>query len=88
MPPPTGTLRSPTSTTGSIQTSSSIWVAPSTAASMNLATPLPTSKDVLELVRRLNIPAIRYPGGNFVSAYNWEDGIGPKEQRPMRLDLA
>ncbi|SCY91626.1 alpha-N-arabinofuranosidase [Paracoccus tibetensis] len=45
-------------------------------------------KDVLELVRALNIPAIRYPGGNFVSAYNWEDGIGAKEQRPVRLDLA
>ena len=45
-------------------------------------------KDVLELVRALNIPAIRYPGGNFVSAYNWEDGIGPKDQRPVRLDLA
>lgn len=45
-------------------------------------------KDVLELVRDLKIPAIRYPGGNFVSAYRWEDGIGPKEQRPVRLDLA
>lgn len=45
-------------------------------------------KDVLELVRALRIPAIRYPGGNFVSAYNWEDGIGPKDERPVRLDLA
>ncbi|MFV0332781.1 MAG: alpha-N-arabinofuranosidase [Tropicimonas sp.] len=45
-------------------------------------------KDVLELVRALKIPAIRYPGGNFVSAYKWEDGIGPKEDRPVRLDLA
>ena len=45
-------------------------------------------QDVLELVRALNVPAIRYPGGNFVSAYRWEDGIGPKEQRPTRLDLA
>jgi len=44
-------------------------------------------KDVLELVRGLKIPAIRYPGGNFVSAYNWEDGIGPKDQRPARLEL-
>lgn len=44
--------------------------------------------DVLELVRNLKIPAIRYPGGNFVSAYNWEDGIGPRENRPVRLDLA
>lgn len=45
-------------------------------------------RDVLALVRDLKIPAIRYPGGNFVSAYNWEDGVGPKEQRPVRLDLA
>lgn len=44
--------------------------------------------DVLDLVRALNIPAIRYPGGNFVSAYRWEDGVGPKDQRPVRLDLA
>ena len=45
-------------------------------------------KDVLELVRGLSIPAIRYPGGNFVSAYKWEDGIGPQKDRPVRLDLA
>jgi alpha-N-arabinofuranosidase len=45
-------------------------------------------QDVLDLVKALKIPAIRYPGGNFVSAYNWEDGIGPKAQRPVRLDLA
>lgn len=45
-------------------------------------------RDVLALVRDLKIPAIRYPGGNFVSAYNWEDGIGPKDRRPVRLDLA
>lgn len=44
--------------------------------------------DVLELVRALDTPICRYPGGNFVSAYNWEDGIGPKDQRPKRLDLA
>jgi len=44
--------------------------------------------DVIDLVRELDIPIVRYPGGNFVSAYNWEDGIGPKEQRPVRLDLA
>ena len=41
-----------------------------------------------ELVRDLNIPMVRYPGGNFVSAYNWEDGIGPRDKRPTRLDLA
>lgn len=45
-------------------------------------------RDVLELVKDLKIPAIRYPGGNFVSAYDWQDGIGPKDQRPVRLDLA
>ena len=44
--------------------------------------------DVIKLVKDLNIPCVRYPGGNFVSAYNWEDGIGPAEQRPTRLDLA
>ncbi|WP_329269263.1 alpha-N-arabinofuranosidase [Streptomyces pseudovenezuelae] len=44
--------------------------------------------DVLELVRELGVTAIRYPGGNFVSGYDWEDGVGPKEQRPRRLDPA
>jgi alpha-N-arabinofuranosidase len=44
--------------------------------------------DVAQLVRELKVPLVRYPGGNFVSAYNWEDGIGPREQRPTRLDLA
>jgi hypothetical protein len=45
-------------------------------------------RDVIELVRGLDTPICRYPGGNFVSAYDWEDGIGPKESRPTRLDLA
>jgi alpha-N-arabinofuranosidase len=44
--------------------------------------------DVLELVRDLNIPLVRYPGGNFVSNYDWMDGVGPRDQRPTRLDLA
>ena len=44
--------------------------------------------DTLELVKELQIPVVRYPGGNFVSGYRWEDGVGPKEQRPRRLDLA
>ena len=44
--------------------------------------------DVLELVRELGPTAVRYPGGNFVSGYRWEDGVGPVEQRPRRLDLA
>lgn len=45
-------------------------------------------RDVMKFVKDLKIPAIRYPGGNFVSAYDWKDGIGPKEDRPVRLDLA
>ncbi len=45
-------------------------------------------EDVLELVRELGVSAIRYPGGNFVSGYRWEDGVGPREERPRRLDLA
>ncbi|GAB3058993.1 arabinosylfuranosidase ArfA [Virgibacillus ainsalahensis] len=45
-------------------------------------------QDVMELVKELQVPIIRYPGGNMVSAYNWEDGIGPKENRPRRLELA
>ncbi|MFF3334997.1 alpha-N-arabinofuranosidase [Streptomyces sp. NPDC002888] len=44
--------------------------------------------DVLELVRELGVTTIRYPGGNFVSGYKWEDSVGPVEQRPRRLDLA
>lgn len=44
--------------------------------------------DTIDLVRRLGVPIVRYPGGNFVSGYNWEDGIGSKEKRPKRLELA
>ena len=43
-------------------------------------------RDVLDLVRRLDVPVVRYPGGNFVSGFNWEDSVGP--DRPKRLDLA
>ena len=45
-------------------------------------------KDVAELIKELDVPIIRYPGGNFVSGYRWEDGVGPVESRPRRLDLA
>ncbi len=45
-------------------------------------------RDVMGLVRELGISTIRYPGGNFVSGYRWEDGIGPRTARPTRLDLA
>jgi len=44
--------------------------------------------DVLELVRELGVSTVRYPGGNFVSGYRWEDGVGPREGRPVRLDPA
>ena len=45
-------------------------------------------RDVIDLVRRLGVTTVRYPGGNFVSGYDWEDGIGPRERRPERRDLA
>ena len=45
-------------------------------------------RDVIEMVKKLNVPIVRYPGGNFLSGFNWEDAIGPKENRPKRLDLA
>jgi alpha-L-arabinofuranosidase len=44
--------------------------------------------DVLEAVKQLNVSILRWPGGNFASGYNWKDGIGPKDQRPVRIDLA
>ena len=44
--------------------------------------------DVLDLVHELGVSVVRYPGGNFVSGYHWEDGIGPRDKRPRRLDLA
>ncbi|MER6120438.1 alpha-N-arabinofuranosidase [Streptomyces sp. NPDC001743] len=44
--------------------------------------------DVLDLIRELGVTAIRYPGGNFVSGYRWEDSVGPADERPRRLDLA
>ncbi|MFD1719571.1 alpha-N-arabinofuranosidase [Georgenia deserti] len=44
--------------------------------------------DVAEAVRELGPTILRYPGGNFVSGYEWEDGVGPRAQRPERLDLA
>ena len=44
--------------------------------------------DVIKMINELDVPIVRYPGGNFVSGYNWEDGVGPLESRPPRLDLA
>ncbi len=45
-------------------------------------------RDVVDLTRELGVSVVRYPGGNFVSGYHWEDGVGPREDRPVRLDLA
>ncbi len=45
-------------------------------------------KDVFEAVKQLNVSILRWPGGNFASGYNWNDGIGPKDRRPVRIDLA
>ena len=45
-------------------------------------------EDVLALIRELNVPLVRYPGGNFVSGYDWKDGVGPRSARKRRLELA
>jgi len=44
--------------------------------------------DVMDAVKKMGVSILRYPGGNFSSGYDWKDGIGPKDQRPVRLDLA
>ena len=44
--------------------------------------------DVLQAVQEMGVSCVRYPGGNFVSNYHWEDGVGPKERRPRRRELA
>ncbi len=44
--------------------------------------------DVMDAVRQLKVPILRWPGGNFVSGYHWMDGIGPKENRPRKMELA
>ena len=45
-------------------------------------------KDTLDLVKELQVPIVRYPGGNFVSGFRWEDSVGPKDKRPSRPELA
>lgn len=45
-------------------------------------------QDVLKLVREMGVTAVRYPGGNYVSFYDWKDTVGPREKRPRRLELA
>ncbi|MCW3052136.1 MAG: alpha-N-arabinofuranosidase, partial [Chthonomonadales bacterium] len=44
--------------------------------------------DVMAALRKMRMPLMRYPGGNFVSAYDWTDGIGPRDQRPKRPEFA
>ncbi len=44
--------------------------------------------DVIKMINELDVPVVRYPGGNFVSGYCWEDGVGPVSDRPKRLELA
>src|SRR6476660_8702268 len=44
--------------------------------------------DVVDGIRHLGVPIVRYPGGNFVAGYNWLDGVGPKADRPRVLDKA
>src|SRR5215469_2851249 len=45
-------------------------------------------RDVLDAARKLGVTILRWPGGNFSSNYNWKDGIGPRDQRPPRLEMA
>lgn len=45
-------------------------------------------KDVIEAMKELNVPVVRYPGGNFVATYHWLDGVGPRQHRPKRPELA
>ena len=45
-------------------------------------------RDVLDLIRPLNLTMNRFPGGNFTSTFRWEDSIGPKEKRPRRAEVA
>ncbi|KAG8684930.1 hypothetical protein FRC08_013405, partial [Ceratobasidium sp. 394] len=64
-------------------------IVPVEGTSEELITPSGFRKDVLHLIRdELKVPIVRWPGGNFVSAYQWQDGIGPKENRPRRPELA
>lgn len=41
-------------------------------------------RDVIDALKELNMPVVRYPGGNFVATYHWLDGVGPKDKRPKR----
>ena len=43
---------------------------------------------LIDGMKELQVPVVRYPGGNFVATYNWMDGVGPREKRPKRPELA
>ena len=45
-------------------------------------------RDVIDALAPLRMPMVRYPGGNFVSSYDWRDGVGPRDRRPRRPDFA
>ena len=45
-------------------------------------------KDVISKVKEMGVTCVRYPGGNFVSCYNWKDGVGKKEERPRLREIA
>ncbi|HEU5101289.1 MAG TPA: alpha-N-arabinofuranosidase [Roseiflexaceae bacterium] len=45
-------------------------------------------RDVQQALREMRLSILRYPGGNMLSGYDWRDGVGPKEQRPRRRELA
>lgn len=44
--------------------------------------------DVIQAMKELSVPVVRWPGGNFTASYHWQDGIGPKEKRPARPEIA
>jgi alpha-N-arabinofuranosidase len=44
--------------------------------------------DVIETMKELQVPVVRYPGGNFIATYNWLDAVGPRDKRPRRPELA
>lgn len=71
---------------------SSTWDAPFTRASIRKEVFSPTSRASEKipgaLVKELQVPIVRYPGGNFVSGFHWEDSVGPKDKRPAKPDLA
>lgn len=44
-------------------------------------------RDIVEALKQLNIPVLRWPGGCFADEYHWMDGIGPRESRPEMINM-